>query len=115
MRQEWSTTIKPYHEQLVPVIRRHTDNLVILGTRFWSQNVDEASDDPVSGKNLAYTIHFYASSHKHWLREKVKHALGRGVAVFATEWGTCDASGDGALDLAEARAWLDFFREHHIS
>ena len=28
-------------------------------------------------------------------------ALANGVAIFATEWGTCDASGDGTLDLAE--------------
>ena len=24
------------------------------------------------------------------------------MAIFATEWGTCDASGDGTLNLAEA-------------
>ena len=31
------------------------------------------------------------------------------VAIFATEWGTCDASGDGTLNLEEARSqelWL---------
>ena len=29
-------------------------------------------------------------------------ALELGAAVFATEWGTCDASGDGTVNLAEA-------------
>ena len=28
------------------------------------------------------------------------------VAVFATEWGTCDASGDGTLNFEETKTWL---------
>jgi len=115
MKQPWDTVIKPYHERLVSVIREHSDNLIILGTRLWSQEVDEASRNPVAGDNLAYTIHFYASSHGEWLREKVKEALSNRVAIFATEWGTCDATGDGTLDLGETRSWLDFFEKHHIS
>lgn len=115
VRQEWSTTIKPYHERLVSTIRRSSSNLVILGTRLWSQEVDEASRDPVAGPNLAYTIHFYAATHGLGLRRKVQQALANGIAVFATEWGTCDASGDGTLDLAETRAWLAFLDEHSIS
>merc|ERR1711974_259938 len=42
-------------------------------------------------------------------------AMGSGCAIFASEWGTCDASGDGSLDLGETQAWLNFFKEHHIS
>eukprot|EP00435_Cladocopium_sp_Y103_P029412 s1141_g7.t1 len=37
------------------------------------------------------------------------------VAIFATEWGTCDASGDGTLNLEETKTWLDFFEQHQIS
>ena len=33
---------------------------------------------------------------------QVTKALELGAAVFATEWGTCDASGDGTLNLEEA-------------
>lgn len=115
VRQEWSTTIKPYHEKLVSTIRRSSENLVILGTRWWSQAVDEASRDPVVSTNLAYAIHFYAGTHRLSLREKVEQALANGVAVFATEWGTCDASGNGALDFVETQAWLDFLEKHGIS
>lgn len=115
MQQGWSDTIKPYHEQLVPVIRAHTNNLIILGTRTWSQEVDVAAADPVSGVNLAYTIHFYASTHKQSLRNRVSTALARGVPVFATEWGTCEATGDGQLDFPETNTWLNFFAQNHIS
>jgi endoglucanase len=114
-QQSWSGTIKPYHEQVIPVIRQHTKNVIILGTRMWSQEVDDACRDRVQGENLAYTVHFYANTHRQGLRNRVSSALSSGCAIFATEWGTCDASGDGTLDLGETQAWLNFFKEHHIS
>jgi len=111
----WSGVIKPYHEQLVPVIRAYSDNLIILGNRDWCQHPDEAARDPVAGSNLAYTIHFYASTHKQSLRNKVVSAKSAGGAVFATEWGTCRADGDGTLDLPETDVWLSFLAYHGIS
>jgi endoglucanase len=112
---DWSGVIKPYHEQVVPVIREHSDNVIILGTRTWSQEVDVASEDPVLGDNLAYTVHFYAASMGADLRGKVSTALANGIAIFATEWGTCEYTGDGRLDLDESQAWQDFMEENHIS
>ena len=128
--QDWSQTIKPYHERIVKVIRKYSSNLIVLGTRTWSQDVDEAAQDPVQGENLAYTIHFYANTHMQdlWqtccnshsdlssdlvnrpqeLRDKVTKAV-QSVAVFATEWGTCDADGDGTLNFQEAKIWFPGF------
>merc|ERR1712117_2221 len=114
LQVSWSGTIKPYHEQVIPVIRQHTSCPIILGARAWSQDIDEAARDPVSGQNLAYTIHFYANTHRGELRNKVSSALSTGVAVFATEWGTCSADGNGQLDLGETQTWLNFFAQHHI-
>jgi len=68
VHQNWAE-VKRYHTQVVSVIRQHTDNLVICGTPKWLQDVDVASADRVPGKNVAYTIHFYASSHGEWLRD----------------------------------------------
>ena len=39
------------------------------------------------------------------LRDKVTKAV-QSVAVFATEWGTCDADGDGTLNFQEAKIWF---------
>jgi len=111
----WSGVIKPYHQQLVPVIRAHSDNVIILGNRDWCQHPDEAARDPVSGSNLAYTIHFYAFTHRGELRNKVVQAKSAGAAVFATEWGTCRADGNGQLDLGETNVWLDFLAFHGVS
>jgi endoglucanase len=115
MHQSWADVIKPYHQELVPVIREHSDNLIILGCRTWSQDVDEASHDPVEGINLAYTLHFYANTHRESLRQKASSALDDGVPLFVTEWGTCSADGNGELDLQSAQAWLDFLALNHIS
>ena len=64
IKQSWANTIKPYHEKIVSVIRRYSSNLIVLGTKTWSQDVDEAAENPVQGENLAYTIHFYANTHQ---------------------------------------------------
>jgi len=111
----WSDVIKPYHEQLVPVIREHSQNLIILGNRNRSQEPDVAAADQASGENLAYTIHFYAATHTGELRDKVDTAKNSGVAVFATEWGTCNADGNGQLDLHSSDTWLAFLKGHGIS
>jgi len=42
------------------------------------------------------------------LRDKVTKAV-QSVAVFATEWGTCDADGDGTLNFQEAKIWFPGF------
>jgi len=113
LTQSWPDVIKPYHEQLVSVIRAYSDNVIILGTRSFSQDVDEAAANPVSGTNLAYTIHFWAYHHKQEMRDKVSTALSLGTAIFATEWGTC--SWGGGLDLAESHTWLLFMEQNYIS
>jgi hypothetical protein len=102
---------------MVSTIRRYTENIIILGTPFYSQRVDEASRDPVSGTHLAYTIHFYAAADNHDtpLRSRVTTALANGVALFATEWGTCQEWGSGSLDFAETQIWLDLLAAYHIS
>jgi len=116
LQQDWSGVIKPYHEQLVSEIRSYArDSIIVLGTRTWSQDVDLAAYDPVYGTNLAYTLHFYAATHKGGLRDKAMVALNAGLALMVTEWGTCDASGDGALDLGSSGEWIAFMNQHHIS
>jgi len=78
LQVDWSGVIKPYHDQLVPVIRSYApDSIIVLGTKTWSQDVDEAAQNPVQGTNLAYTLHFYAATHKGYLRELERGVLAR--------------------------------------
>ena len=111
----WATTIKPYHEAIISSIRRYdADNIIICGTRTWSQEVDEAALNPISGGNIAYTLHYYANSHGQWLRDRAQAALNRGVALFVTEYGTTDASGNGTVSETESRNWWTFLDNNRV-
>ena len=114
-KADWSTVIKPYHEAVIPRIRAHSRNLIVCGTQTWSQDVDKASRDPLKFDNIAYTLHFYASTHRQSLRNKAAAALKNGAALFVTEWGASEASGNGRLDEAETRKWLDFLDQNQLS
>jgi endoglucanase len=114
---DWSTQIKPYAENVISRIRAiDPDNLIIVGTQTWSQDVDKAAADPIKGfENIAYTLHFYAGSHKQDLRDKAQKALNAGIALMITEWGTVNATGDGAVDREETERWLAFARKNKLS
>lgn len=114
----WSGVLKPYHEAVIGTIReRDADNVIILGTPNWSQDVDVAAEDPVAGTNLIYTLHFYACDHTGWLRTKADAALTAGLPLFVTEWGATPADGglDGTVCEAEAQAWHDWMNQNNIS
>lgn len=117
LRISWSDEIKPYAENVIAAIREiDPDNLIIVGTPKWSQDVDIASEDPIVGyKNIAYTLHFYAASHKDWLMNKAQKALDNRVAIFVTEWGTVKADGDGEPDKESVEKWMKFMKINNLS
>jgi endoglucanase len=107
--------IKPYHEAVVAAIRAadpDNQNVIVLGTPNYSQDVDIAAQDPVVGTNLMYTLHFYSCTHGAYLINKAKSALARGIPLFVTEWGATNADGglDGLVCLDKAQTWMDFLK-----
>jgi Endoglucanase len=113
---DWANELKPYAERIVGEIRGiDPDNLIVIGSGTWSQDVDLATEDPVEGSNLAYSFHFYAGTHGQGLRGKVQRAIDSGACVFCTEWGTTNADGRGGPFLAQTREWLAFLDERKIS
>jgi endoglucanase len=112
---EWAADLKPYAEQMVATIRANDpEGIILIGSGHWSQDVNVAAQDPVPGKNLVYTFHFYAGSHGEALRNKVRAAMDFGAAVFASEWGTSEASGTGGPYLRASEEWLAFLDRHTI-
>ncbi len=113
----WSGVLKPYATDVIKEIRAiDPDNLIIVGTPNWSQDVDVAANDPITAySNIAYTLHFYAGTHKQSLRDKAQTALNRGIALFVTEWGSVNADGAGAVDTTETNTWLSFLKTNGIS
>ncbi|MEH6548796.1 MAG: glycoside hydrolase family 5 protein [Pseudomonadales bacterium] len=114
---DWHTVIKPYSQKLIAAIRAiDSDNIILVGTQSWSQDVDLAAQDPLKEvDNIAYSLHFYAGTHKADLREKAQVALDAGLALFVSEWGTVDATGDGDIDRESTEQWLEFMRDNSLS
>lgn len=109
--------IRAYAVEVIGAIRATgAPNLVVVGTPTWSQDVDVAANNPITQyPNVAYTLHFYAGTHTQYLRDKATTALNKGIALFVTEFGTCDASGNGGLNLNETQVWINFMNTHKLS
>ncbi len=118
--QSWNE-VKSYAEQVIPVIRAHSDNLILVGTPNWSQDVDIAAGNPLESDNIAYVLHFYALSHQDWLRSKGNTALNSGKCLFVSEWGATHADGGQAangnegIDYESTKAWLAWLDQNNIS
>jgi len=116
LQVSWSDVIKPYANAVVGAIRAiDEDNLIVVGTPTWSQDVDIATASPLIQTNIAYSLHFYAATHKLFLRKKAMTALNRGYALFVSEFGTCESNGSGVMDVVEVETWMNFMEYHQIS
>ncbi len=114
---QWERDIKPYAQDVIKEIREiDEDAIIVVGTPTWSQDVDVVAKSPINGyENIMYTLHFYAATHKDYLRQKLNTALNAGLPIFVTEFGICDASGNGAEDIEEANKWIDYLNSNNIS
>jgi len=117
-RTTWDT-VKNYAMQVIPEIRKYdADNLIIVGSPNWDQDVDIAAASPIMGfKNIAYSFHFYASdpNHQQKLRAKADSAIRLGLPLMITEWGVGESNGNGKFDREENKTWLDWVEANHLS
>ena len=109
-------SIKSYAEEVIPVIREQKPDAVILvGTPTWSQEIDKAAASQLTFDNVMYTLHFYAGTHKDDLRNRLETCAQNNLPVFVSEFGMCDASGNGANDFDSTTKWLDLLNKYQIS
>lgn len=109
-------SIKSYAEEVIPVIREQKPDAVILvGTPTWSQEIDKSAAFPLTFDNVMYTLHFYAGTHKDDLRNRLETCAQNNLPVFVSEFGMCDASGNGANDFDSTTKWLDLLNKYQIS
>lgn len=109
-------SIKSYAEEVIPVIRaQKPDAVILVGTPTWSQEIDKAAASPLDDSNVMYTLHFYAGTHKDDLRNRLETCVQNGLPVFVSEFGMCDASGNGANDFDSTTKWLDLLNKYQIS
>jgi len=109
--------VKQYAYEVIPVIRENDeDAVIIVGTGTWSQDVDVAADDSISGyENIVYALHFYAATHKDDIRNKLTKAHDAGLCVVVSEFCICDASGNGSLDYGSASSWFELLDKYNTS
>ncbi len=109
--------IKSYAEEVIRVIRSNdADAVIIVGTPNWSQYVDQAAANPItSSKNIMYALHFYAATHTDSLRNTMISAINAGLPIFVSEYGICDASGNGAIDENQANKWVSVMNQYGVS
>jgi len=119
-RTSWAE-IKSYAEEIIPIIRAHSSNLILVGTPQWSQRVQDVIGNKLSDENVGYVLHFYSASHAlaSW-RSNIENALNSGIPIFITEYGT--VSSDGGVNNSynthnanRTDEWHSFMDERKIS
>ena len=109
--------VKKYSEEIIKVIRAiDKDNIILVGSPRWDQDVQLPAADPIKGfDNLMYTMHFYAGTHKQWLRDRTGEAIKKGLPIFVSECAGMEATGNGPIDHAEWKRFKDWMDEKEIS
>lgn len=111
----WSSNIKPYAEKVISAIRKYdSDAIIIVGTGTWSQDIDKVVNSRLSDKNTVYALHFYANTHTDWLRNRFSSCYSSGLPILVSEFGTCDASGNGGYNAAQTKKWLTLLDSKNV-
>ena len=109
--------VKAYATEIISTIRAiDKNNIILVGSPHWDQDLNIVADDPLKDfTNIMYTMHFYAGTHKQWLRDRCEYAMNKGIPIFISESGGMESSGDGPIDYAEWKNYIDWAEAHHIS
>jgi endoglucanase len=109
--------VKAYAEAVIKVIReKDAENIILVGCPKWDQEIQLPAADPIKGyKNLMYTMHFYAGTHKQWLRDRTDAAIKAGLPVFISESAGMESSGDGPIDYKEWQLYIDWINKNKLS
>jgi len=113
--------IKTYAEAVIPVIREHSSNLILVGTPNYSQKIKQVIGNAIDDPNLGYVLHFYAASHSlNSFSGDIVSVQGAKLPIFVTEFGTTSADGGGgdnynSHNTARTDEWLAFLNGRNIS
>ena len=116
VEDSWES-LKQYASEIITEIRRYDpDNIILMGCPHWDQDIHLVAESPLTGvSNVMYTLHFYASTHKEYLRDRMEEAAKRGLPIFVSESGVTEASGNGKIDPESQQLWIDRMEKLKIS
>jgi len=109
--------VKAYSEEVISTIRAiDPTNIILVGNPHWDQDIHIVADNPIKGQtNIMYTMHFYAGTHKKFLRDRTDYAMEKGIPIFVSECAGMAASGDSDIDEAEWKLFLDWMDVKKLS
>ena len=115
-RESWKE-VKEYSTEIIATIRAiDPNNIILVGSPQWDQSIHLPAEDPIKGfENLMYTMHFYAGTHKQWLRDRTDAAIAKGLPIFISESAGMEASGDGPINQVEWQKWIDWMDAKGLS
>lgn len=108
--------IKQYAQDIIDVIVKNDPNsIIIVGTPHWCQRVFAAANSMLDYPNTMYALHFYAASHREDFREMGDSAIAKNLPIFVSEFGTCESTGSGSLDVPETIKWFKWMNDNNLS
>ena len=113
-------TVASHANSVIAAIRKYSDNLVLVGSPEWSSHPEQCAQAGIqdSKKNFGCTLHFYAATHQTGnggYNDRAAQAMSAGVPVFATEWGTVSADGNGSPNQSASQAWISWMNQNNVS
>lgn len=107
-----------YAEKIIDVIRENDpNNIIVVGTPNYSYWLDKVTER-INRTNIAYTLHYYAAStgtNGGKLYNITVDAYNNYMPIFVTEYGTCEASGNGVVDPNLSNHWWQLLDNYKIS
>jgi len=78
--------------------RRGSQHIIFVPPPFYSAWIGEATASPLTGGNIAYTLHQYRSQWEAYgsNRQQIQQGLASGQAIVMTEWGDDSGRRTGA-------------------
>ena len=105
---------KKYANEIIPIIRKNTDAVVLVGNPKWTADLTSVMKSPLTGyTNIMYTYHFYAADHTN--TSQVVKAYDSGFPVFISEFGFMLSSGDGSISETNGNKWKQVLDSRNIS
>ena len=105
---------KKYANEVIPLIRKNTDAVILVGNPKWTADLNSVMKDPLVGyENIMYTYHFYAADHSN--TSQVVTAYDNGFPVFISEFGFMLSSGDGSISETNGNKWKKVLDARNIS
>ena len=112
----WNEVIKPYAENVIPVIRENSPkSLIIVGLANWSKDTPSAIESPLEIDNIMYAVHTYMGDDFYTVEDNLKLAIKKKLPIIITECAATDGSGDGYIYLDFFKKWVDYLDSNGLS